>query len=205
MSPRPDLRWSLRRPRSRGPRFPLTRAGRVLSARGLSHARSVSAGRIPSPCRGLSRPRASGFTLIELLVTLIIIAVLVSMVMISAAPRTDRLFREEGGRIAQLLTLAREEAQIRSAPVRMQYDDGGYRFVVYRDRAWRVLDGDPYLRPRPWNEPTRMVVERADGNPILEFGRDMIEPPFIIRLLRDGRTLQIVANGLGSFELVEPH
>ena len=48
------------------------------------------------------------------------------------------------------------------------------------------------------------IVERADGNPIIEFGRDMIEPPFIIRLLRDGRSLQIVANGLGSFELVEP-
>ena len=199
MSPRPDLRWSLRRPRSRGPRFPLTRADRVSAA----HSAALPAAH--AAARGRSRPRASGFTLIELLVTLIIIAVLVSMVMISAAPRTDRLFREEGGRIAQLLTLAREEAQIRSAPVRMQYDDGGYRFVVYRDRAWRVLDGDPYLRPRPWNEPTRLVVERADGNPILEFGRDMIEPPFIIRLLRDGRTLQIVANGLGSFELVEPH
>lgn len=153
----------------------------------------------------LPKPRrAQGFTLIELLVTLIIIAILVSMVMISAVPRTDRQFREEGGRIAQLLMLAREEALIRSAPVRMQYDDTGYRFVVFRDRAWRVLDRDQYLRPRSWNEPTRMVVQRADGNPIIEFGRDMIEPPFIIRLFRDGRSLQIVANGLGSFELVEP-
>ena len=126
------------------------------------------------------------------------------MVMISAVPRTDRQFREEGGRIAQLLMLAREEAMIRSAPVRMEYDETGYRFVVYRDRAWRVLDRDQYLRPRQWSEPTRMIVERADGNPIIEFGRDMIEPPFIIRLFRDGHSLQIVANGLGSFELVEP-
>lgn len=148
--------------------------------------------------------RASGFTLIELLVTLIIISVLVSMVMISSTPNTDRLFREEGSRIAQLLTLAREEAQIRSAPVRMQYDDTGYRFVVFRERAWRTLDADPYLRPRAWNEPTRVIVDKADGDPILEFGRDMIEPPFIIRLVRQGRALQIVANGLGNFEVVEP-
>jgi len=148
--------------------------------------------------------RARGFTLIELLVVLIIMAVMVSMVMVSAAPDSDRAFRNEGERIAQLLTLAHEEAQIRSAPVRMQYDSQGYRFVVHRDNAWRVLSGDPYLRPRFWEEPTRMVLKRADGYELLEFGRDMIEPPFVIHLFRANRALQIVANGLGNFEVMPP-
>ncbi len=131
-------------------------------------------------------------------------AVIVSMVAISSAPNPQRAFREEADRIAQLLMLAREEAMIRSAPVRMQYDDYGYRFVVFRDRAWRILDSDPYLRPRRWDEPTRVVVERADGDPILEFGRDLIEPPFTIRLIRDAYDLRIVANGLGTFEVLQP-
>jgi general secretion pathway protein H len=158
------------------------------------------------PCRARLRHEGRGdrgFTLIELLVTLVIMAIIVSMVAISSAPNPQRAFREEGDRIAQLLMLAREEAQIRSAPVRMQYDDRGYRFVVFRDQAWRVLDGDPYLRPRLWEEPTRLIVERADGDQVLEFGRDLIDPPFSIHLIRETYDLRIVANGLGSFEVLQ--
>ena len=44
---------------------------------------------------------------------------------------------------------------------------------------------------------------RADGLEMLEFGREMIDPPFRIRLYREGLDEEIAANGLGSFDVLE--
>ena len=44
-------------------------------------------------------------------------------------------------------------------------------------------------------------VEKADGSDMLEFGRDMIEPPFRVILTRDAGSVEIHANGLGIFEV----
>ena len=44
-------------------------------------------------------------------------------------------------------------------------------------------------------------MEKADGSDMLEFGRDMIEPPFRVILTRDAGSVEIHANGLGIFEV----
>ena len=46
--------------------------------------------------------------------------------------------------------VAREEAQVRGAPIRFEADGSGFRFVVFRDREWRPITDDRDLRPRPW-------------------------------------------------------
>jgi general secretion pathway protein H len=144
-----------------------------------------------------------GFTLIELLVALLVAAVIIGMVTVSGAPSPDRALRFEAERLAQLLSLAREEAQLRGAPIRFESDESGYRFVIFRDRQWRPLTDDRDLRARPWEGETRLVVERADGRDTLVFGRDLVEPPYRVRLLRPGAGATIVANGLGGFEVAE--
>jgi general secretion pathway protein H len=151
--------------------------------------------------RRAANSRVRGFTLIELLVALMVAAVIIGMVTISGAPSPDRALRVEAERLAQLLSLAREEAQVRGAPIRFESNVDGYRFVIYREREWRPITDDRDLRPRAWDAQTRAVVARADGRDALVFGRDLVEPPYELRLQRPGTTVVIVANGLGSFEV----
>lgn len=144
---------------------------------------------------------ARGFTLIELLVALLVAAVIIGMVTVSGAPSTERALRFDAERLALLLSLAREEAQLRGAPIRFESDDEGYRFVIFRDRQWRPIGDDADLRPRAWATPTRVTVERGDGSVGLEFGRDLVEPPYRVTLARAGAAVTIDANGLGNFDV----
>lgn len=152
-------------------------------------------------------PRAErcsrGFTLIELLVALIVAAVIVGMVTVSGAPNPERALRFEAERLAQLLSLAREEAQLRGAPIRFEADAEGFRFVIFRDRQWRPIEDDGDLRARAWDSETWLAIERADGRRTLEFGRDLVEPPYRVRLVRDAASATIVANGLGAFDVLD--
>jgi general secretion pathway protein H len=160
----------------------------------------------PSPgraARGPQHRRPHGFTLIELLVALMVAAVIVAMVTVSGSPNPERALRFDAERLAQLLSLAREEAQVRGAPIRFESDDTGFRFLIFRDRQWRPIDGDVDLRARAWDVETRLLVERADGRRTLVFGRDLVEPPYRVRLVRQGASATIVANGLGAFEVAQ--
>jgi general secretion pathway protein H len=154
--------------------------------------------------RNAGRASSAGFTLIELLVAMIIAAVIVSMVAISGTPSPSRELETDADRLAQLLALAREEAQVRGAPIRFQSDGNNYRFVVFKNAEWRVIDDDTYLRPRHWSIQTDVQVRRADGARYLEFGRDLVEAPYVVRLLRDDMVAEISANGLGTFEVLRP-
>jgi general secretion pathway protein H len=152
---------------------------------------------------GRSLVRTAGFTLIELMVVLMVIGVVAGMVTMSAAPSPQRELRADADRLAQLLSLAREEAQVRGAPIRFEADGSGCRVVVFRDREWRPITDDRDLRPRPWASETRVAVDRPDGRRVLEFGRDLVEAPYRVVLQRPEAAVSIVANGLGAFEVVD--
>ncbi len=145
--------------------------------------------------------RDRGFTLIELLVAIVIAAVAIAMVAVNGLPGSQRGLRFEAERLAQMLSLAREEAQVRGRPLRLQADDSGYRFLVLRERQWLPLTDDADLRARSWDEPTRLVVQRPDGRSEVEFGRDAVDVPFSLQLARDDAAVTILANGLGLFEV----
>jgi general secretion pathway protein H len=146
-------------------------------------------------------PRQRGFTLIELLVVVVIAGIALAMVAIQGFPGARRDLRFEAERMAQLLALAREEAQVRGQPLRLQADESGYRFLVLRERQWRPLTDDADLRERAWGAPTAMQLQRPDGVREVEFGRDAVDVPFTLRLSRDGDSVAILANGLGLFEV----
>jgi len=147
-----------------------------------------------------ARPREAGFTLLELLVAMVIAGVLIGIVSLSIGG-FDRSLRFEAERLAQLLLLAREEAQVRGAPIRFEADDDRYGFFIWRERRWQPLPDDRDLRERAWEQPTRLRVERADGRREIEFGRDQVDSPFVLRLTRGETNAVIVANGLGAFEV----
>lgn len=158
-------------------------------------------------CTGARRPAAvergqAGFTLIELIVALLIIGIVLSMVVVSGSPSPRRALENDAERLAQLFSLAREEAQIRGAPIRFFSRGDRYGFVVFKDQRWREIENDGYLRSRDWDSETTVRILRADGAQVLEFGRDMIEPPFRVVLSRRTGSIEIAANGLGAFEVL---
>ncbi len=144
--------------------------------------------------------RPAGFTLIELMVVLVIIGVMLGAVGLSIRG-ADRSLQFEAERLAQLLSLAREEAQVRGAPIRLDADEQRFRFMIRRDRQWQPILDDRDLRERPWEGPTTLQVERPDGQGTIEFGREQVDAPFVLHLSRGGNSVAIAANGLGSFVL----
>lgn len=162
--------------------------------------RRQPSGRI-CPARRTHHRLSSGFTLIELLVAMVIAAVAVSMLAVNGLPGAQRGLRFEAERLAQLLSLAQEESQVRGRPIRLQADDAGYRFLILRDRQWVPLIDDEDLRARPWDESTAVNLQRSDGLNQVEFGRDVVSAPFVIGLARGEAQVQIRANGLGVFDV----
>lgn len=142
-----------------------------------------------------------GFTLIELLVVMTVIGIALAMVTITGLPGAREGLRFETERLAQLLSLAREEAQVRGAPIRLEADERRYRFAILRNNQWQPVLDDQDLRERPWDAPTQVRVLRPDGRRDIEFGRDAVDVPFRIALFREGAESAIEANGLGAFEV----
>lgn len=141
-----------------------------------------------------------GFTLLELLVAISIAAVMMVAVGLSIRG-ADRSLQTDAERVALLLGLAREEAQVRGATIRFEADASAYRFVIRRGERWLPIIDDRDLRPREWTRETRLALRREDGLKTIEFGRDLVDSPFELVLGRDGQTQTVYANGLGVFEV----
>lgn len=147
----------------------------------------------------LLRKSQLGLTLLELLVVMVIGAMMVSMVAMSVASNPGRDLRFEAERLAALLALAREEAQIRGAAIRFESDPAGYRFLALLDRQWQPIPNELDLRERKWASETSVRIVRADANGVIEFGRDTVDSPFKLELTRGEAQIVIAANGLGNF------
>lgn len=141
-----------------------------------------------------------GFTLLEILVAMTIAGVLMAAVGLSIRS-ADRGLQTDSQRIALLLSLAREEAQIRGAPIRFEANADEFRFVIRRGQQWVPILDDRDLRARQWTDETKLVLRREDGLEVIEFGRDLVDSPFELLMSRDGESQTVYANGLGMFEV----
>ena len=177
-----------------------------------------------------SRLDVGGFTLIEVMVTLLIASVVFGMAMLSIRS-LDRSLQIEAQRVAQLLSFARDYAQMRGRAVRFEADETGYRFISRSQGDWALILDEPILRERAWDMPTQVRLERFGANPfsteanplladtaktsessaptsspanlgnIIEFGRDYVDSPFTVWLSQSTQKVSIAANGLGKFSV----
>jgi hypothetical protein len=101
----------------------------------------------------------------------------------------------------ELLEMAAKAAGLRVI-CHASYPQGGV-YVDDMEDDWNPITDDGDLRGRPWGTETRVLVERPDGRRALEFGRDLVEAPYRVQLQRPGASVTILANGLGTFEVLD--
>jgi general secretion pathway protein H len=95
--------------------------------------------------------RSKGFTLIEILVVLLIMAVVISLAVLSvSATGRDSQLDEESRRIEGLVGLLHERALLEGRDFGLRIEPAAYEFVVYdtrRDR-WLMMDQEREYRHR---------------------------------------------------------
>jgi general secretion pathway protein H len=95
--------------------------------------------------------RSKGFTLIEILVVVVIMAVVISITVLSVSSTgRDSQLDEESRRIEGLVGLLHERALLEGRDFGLRIEPAGYEFVVYdtrRDR-WMMLDQEREFRHR---------------------------------------------------------
>jgi general secretion pathway protein H len=94
--------------------------------------------------RGL-RPQLSGFTLLELLVVLVVVAIMISMAMLSfGVLGRDRQAEEESRRFWVVLQQAREEAELQAEDLGIFVSADSYEYLRFDPRRdeWQVIDDD---------------------------------------------------------------
>jgi general secretion pathway protein H len=95
--------------------------------------------------------RSKGFTLVEILVVLVIMAVVISLAVLSVgATGRDSQLDEESQRIQGLVGLLHERALLEGRDFGLRIEPTAYEFVVYdprRDR-WMMLDQEQEYRHR---------------------------------------------------------
>lgn len=97
-----------------------------------------------APRRGMS-----GFTLFELLVTIAIVAIMISLAVLSIGDNRQDHVRRVAEQITALLQLAQEQALFNGEELGVEFSTEGYDFFQLHEGRWQPLTSDPHLRPRP--------------------------------------------------------
>lgn len=120
------------------------------------------------------------FTLIEILVVITIIAIVVSIVMLSIGVLgDDRVLREEARRMITLVQLAQDEATMQGREYGIEFMTSGYRFVEFDPflNVWGEIVGDDALRLRQLPEDTELDLFIEGRRVLLEAEPAQFEKP----------------------------
>lgn len=158
---------------------------------------------------------ARGFTLIELLVALVVIGVALATLQLNLFSDDARRLRQEGERVAALLTALADEAVTGGQPLAVAFDEGGYVFFELLDHAdatdaarWRVRPGDEVFAPRAWQPGITMVETRSGTRSVtraqpLVFSPSGLHPPIrVVLALADAR-VSVLGDAAGNLRVEE--
>jgi general secretion pathway protein H len=160
--------------------------------------------------------RSRGFTLVEILVVVVIMAIVISLAILSVGTTgRDTQLDEESRRIEGLVGLLHERALLEGRDFGLRIEPGAYEFVVYdqrRDR-WTTLDQEHEFRRRDLPKGVSfqleldsqiVVIKPMDRNlksdtspqaPQLAIAASGEGTPFRLTLLRDGTASRASVDG----------
>ncbi|HMH88037.1 MAG TPA: type II secretion system minor pseudopilin GspH [Steroidobacteraceae bacterium] len=159
--------------------------------------------------------RSKGFTLVEILVVIVIMAVVISITVLSVSSTgRDSQLDEESRRIEGLVGLLHERALLEGRDFGLRIEPAAYEFVVYdsrRDR-WMMLDQEREFRHRDLPkgitfqlqlDSHTVVIKPIDKNlasgdqpnPQLAIAASGEGTPFRLTLQRDGTQAKASVNG----------
>jgi general secretion pathway protein H len=159
--------------------------------------------------------RSKGFTLVEILVVVVIMAIVISLAVLSIGTTgRDAQLDEESRRIEGLVGLLHERALLEGRDFGMRIEPAAYEFVVYdsrRDR-WTALDQEHEFRRRDLPKGVSfqleldsqiVVIKPKDRNltsdttpaPQLAIAASGEGTPFRLTLLRDGTASRASVDG----------
>lgn len=157
-----------------------------------------------------------GFTLVEILVVVVIMAIVVSLAILSVhTGGRDTQLDEESRRIEGLMGLLHERALLEGRDFGMRIEPAAYEFLVYEPRRdlWMALDQDQEYRRRSLPKGVSfqleldsqvVVIKPIERNPSsdapapgpqLAIAASGEGTPFRLTLLRDGSTAKASVNG----------
>jgi general secretion pathway protein H len=159
--------------------------------------------------------RSKGFTLVEILVVVVIMAIVISLAVLSIGTTgRDAQLDEESRRIEGLVGLLHERALLEGRDFGLRIEPAAYEFVVYdsrRDR-WMMLDQEHEFRHRDLPKGVSfqleldsqiVVIKPMDRNlksdaapaPQLAIAASGEGTPFRLTLLRDGTASRASVDG----------
>lgn len=152
--------------------------------------------KIPAPRIPRSRP-PRGFTLIELLVVVVIVAIIASIAVLSVnVLGRDSEITEETRRLAGLLSLVQEQAEMQNRDFGLRLEERRYDFRRYdvRRADWVAVPGEKLLRPRELPAGLRFRL-------FLEAREVVLRPPADEKKPRPPQIMLLSSGDLTEFEL----
>jgi type II secretion system protein H len=145
-----------------------------------------------------------GFTLIEMLLVLSIVAILLTVAVLTIPNHDERNWRNNLDQLVTSLNAAQDESQMTGVPMRAEIDESG----------WRFSKSDPMTQARDSNQPATFIPDaykdQTWSKPVmmgplqLNLGSEYVSEGLRAAIEQDKRTATLIRSNDGHFNWVSP-
>ena len=149
-------------------------------------------------------PSEGGFTLIEMLLVLSIVAILLTIAVLTIPNHDERNWRNNLDQLVASLNAAQDESQMTGIPMRAEINESG----------WRFSKSDPLTQTRDSNQPATFIPDaykaQSWSKPVvmdplqLNLGAEYVSEGLRTSIEQEKRTATLIRSNDGHFSWVSP-